>query len=321
MKQKLSALQFLGLTAIALAMMFFACSEEPIAPPLPPLVKKIITLASINVTSKEITFKVTSPDSSEPRSVKIMRDGQTLLSFKMQRGNTLITDDGLDANREYKYQALRRRDSVVTERSDTLRVTTTWRHPRDYVWTIDTLSYPGSFQTTMKRMYAASAKDIYVVGHNEDGGGKMYHYDGKGWKPVGLSIFEGGYISGSKDLWSIHGFGSNNIYAVGERIYSNDNPPPNFLDSSIIIHFDGTKWTEVKIERARRLTTVWDASPMDIWAGGSNGTLYHFDGTSWKLKSFDTTMNVGNFFGLSATHIYASVSLSIDRQSPSVMSI
>ena len=33
---------------------------------------------------------------------------------------------------------------------------------RDYTWTIDTISYPGSLQTTMRDMYAVDEKNIYV---------------------------------------------------------------------------------------------------------------------------------------------------------------
>ena len=83
---------------------------------------------------------------------------------------------------------------------------------RDYKWTIDTLSYPGSLQTTMYDMYAVNEKNIYVVGHNEDNGvGTMYHYDGRKWDPVKLSWAVGGTIGGAFDLSAMYGFGANDI--------------------------------------------------------------------------------------------------------------
>ena len=60
------------------------------------------------------------------------------------------------------------------------------KDPRTYTWTIDTLSYPGSAQTIMQSIWGSSPSDVYVVGHNDGGYGKMYHFDGKMWTPVVL---------------------------------------------------------------------------------------------------------------------------------------
>ncbi len=52
------------------------------------------------------------------------------------------------------------------------------KDPRTYTWTVDTIAYPGSFQTTMRAIWGSAPNDVYVVGHNERGGlGKMFHYD------------------------------------------------------------------------------------------------------------------------------------------------
>jgi hypothetical protein len=155
------------------------------------------------------------------------------------------------------------------------------KDPRTYTWTIDTLAYPGSFQTAMRDIWGSSPSDVYVVGHNDRGFGKMFHYDGKQWKPVGLNAVEGGAIEGPIDLSSIYGFASNDIWAVGERIYANWAPPPNFLDSSLIIHFDGAKWLEFKVSTGSLLQAVWGSMPNDVWAGGIEGTVFHFDGSTW----------------------------------------
>lgn len=70
------------------------------------------------------------------------------------------------------------------------------KNPREYTWTIDTLAYPGSFQTNMNDIWASSPSDVYVVGHNSDGFRKMYHFNGNTWKPIGLNPIEGGTIAG-----------------------------------------------------------------------------------------------------------------------------
>jgi len=162
---------------------------------------------------------------------------------------------------------------------------------RDYTWTIDTLSYPGSLQTTMYDMYAVNAKNIYVVGHNDQNRGHMYHYDGNTWKPVGLHTSEGGQISGAISIFAIYGFGANDIWAVGSRSFSNPTPPPIWYDSSLIIHFDGNQWSEVSIVRGKgTLQGIWGSSANDVWAGGVYGTLYHYNGIVWTKIDADTSL-------------------------------
>ncbi|MGA3286917.1 MAG: hypothetical protein ABSD46_05805 [Bacteroidota bacterium] len=178
------------------------------------------------------------------------------------------------------------------------------KNPREYTWTIDTLSYPGSMQTNMQDIWASSPSDAYVVGHNDQNRGLMYHFDGAGWTDIKLSTIQGGQIQGPIDLFSIYGFGSNDVYAVGEKIYTNPAPPPNFLDSSLIIHFDGVQWREISIARGRYLSSVWGANSQDVWAGGNFGTLYHYINGTWGKISFDSLSFISSIYGLSSTDVY-----------------
>jgi hypothetical protein len=137
----------------------------------------------------------------------------------------------------------------------------------------------------MRDIWGSSPTDVYVVGHNDNGYVNMFRFDGNSWKPVGLNPMQGGTIAGAFSLSAIHGFSANAIYAVGQRIYSNPNRPPNFLDSSLVIHFDGREWREVNRERQRGLTAIWGRAPTDLWTGGFDGVLYHFDGASFTADS------------------------------------
>src|SRR5512140_2892642 len=162
------------------------------------------------------------------------------------------------------------------------------KNPRTYIWTIDTLRYPGSWQIVMEGIWGSSASDVYVVGHNDAGSGKMFHFDGHSWQAVKLNAMEGGLIHGAIDLHAIYGFGKNDIYAVGERIYSNLFPPPNFFDSSLVIHYDGVSWREIPLVRSgpfRALWGLWGSSLTDLWAAGLSGTLIHITGTSATVAS------------------------------------
>jgi hypothetical protein len=151
------------------------------------------------------------------------------------------------------------------------------KSPRDYTWTIDTITYPGSWQTNMQSIWGSSASDIYIVGHNDQPGpATMFHYNGTNWSTTNFHSASGGTISGAVSLEDVYGFGSNDVWVIGTR-YQTDNS-----DSSFIMHYNGNQWIEQQIQRGRTLQTVWGISSNDVWAGGLEGTLFHYNGAQWQ---------------------------------------
>lgn len=182
------------------------------------------------------------------------------------------------------------------------------KDPRTYIWTADTLGYPGSFQTLMYDMWGSSPKDVYAVGHNSQNRGLMWHFNGDVWTSVKLITSEGGQIEGAIDLTSIYGFSSNDIYAAGERIIGyNPNPPPNFIDSSLIIHYDGTDWRKVNVYKGRLIGDIYGSSQSNIWAGGWEKAMYHYNGNSWETDSIEVSVPLGYFFQVSSISSYNSI--------------
>jgi hypothetical protein len=183
---------------------------------------------------------------------------------------------------------------------------------RELTWRVDTLAYPGSFQTLLSDIWGSSAKDVYVVGSNSNNRGLMWHFDGKSWTDVKLGVTQGGTIVGAIDLRDIYGFGANDIWAVGDHIRNNPNPPPNFLDSSLLIHFDGGQWREIPTPEGRSLTAIWGRSFNDLCIAGLNGTLFHYDGAAVKKDSIplaipkdaDPFYNVLSITGNAAGEVY-----------------
>jgi hypothetical protein len=277
--------------------------------------KQNIFLSVEDTSVTEITLNVAIPESVVQRTFVVKRDTQTILSALCYALDTTFTDTALLPNHNYTYKAYRLKNNIAID-SNTLQVTTLDTSKRDYVWTIDTLSYPGSLQTTMRDIWASSPTNVYVVGHNDQNRGQMYHYNGIEWSPVRLAATDGGTIVGPFDLSAIYGFAENDIWVVGEHIYTNHNPPPNFLDSSLIIHFDGSQWREILITRKRTLTTIWGYSSNDIWAGGLHGTLYHFTGNSWEPVSFHSRKYFISITGYASNDIYATVGEEVDFVQP-----
>lgn len=176
---------------------------------------------------------------------------------------------------------------------------------RNYVWTIDSLRYADSYQTLMYDIWASSPSDVYVVGHNEiTSYGVMYRYDGKYWRDVKLHTSQGGKINAGFSLRAIHGFSSDNIYAVGDKLGINDSTQ-ELTHSSLIIHFDGSSWSEMAIERKEDLICIAGYPPNKIWAGGYSGTIYYYDGTKFTIYKLDREYYVRSIACLSPTEIYA----------------
>jgi hypothetical protein len=180
------------------------------------------------------------------------------------------------------------------------------KDPRTYTWTVDTIAYPGSLQTSMRDIWGSSPTDVYIVGHNDQPGpGTMFHYDGARWSTTHFHAAEGGSIAGAVSLSAIYGYGPNDIYAVGERIYQNPIPPPNFLDSSLIIHFEGVQWREAPLPaKGRLLQAISATGPSDLWAGGIYGSLYRQVTGSWHTILSDTLFWF-NDFASDGTQIFA----------------
>jgi hypothetical protein len=159
-----------------------------------------------------------------------------------------------------------------------------YKDPRTYTWTTDTLAYPGSMQTNMQSIWASSPNNIYIVGHNDSGGGMVWHYDGDKWTVVRVTVVEGGPIEGVISLQDIFGMDPGNIWVVGSRVGPERDPPRS--QYTIVIHFDGNEWREQEIDTIEsRLQIISGTSPDNLWAAGWYESLYHFDGQSWKKHS------------------------------------
>lgn len=153
---------------------------------------------------------------------------------------------------------------------------------RDYTWTADTLYYEGSIQTLMRSIWGSSSNDIYVCGHSDANRGQIWHYDGVKWSSVNVFLT---ITSTAYTPYKVHGITSNNVFIVGAKIDYNPNPPPNFLNESFIIQYDGTKWIEHKVNTKSAVNSVYVTSPTEVWACGDDGIVYYYNGNTWDLDT------------------------------------
>ncbi len=183
------------------------------------------------------------------------------------------------------------------------------RSPREYRWSVETVSLPGELQQNIKSIWGTNGKNVYMVGHSAYGGGEMWHFDGTRWKPIKLGGSHGGPVTNTFSLSGIYGFSSNNIFVVGDI---------GFRDSqALIVRYDGKTWRMQNLSHlgvTKGLATVWGLSSSQVWAGGGRGRalkgeILFFDGSIWRRDSISSSVpeqiQVLSIAGKSLNEMYA----------------
>ncbi len=122
----------------------------------------------------------------------------------------------------------------------------------------------------LRGVFTLAPDDVWAVGTF----GALWHFDGSDW-----TLFT---EAASLHLTGIWGTSPTNLYACGFW-------PGDFLNGynseGVILHWDGTVWTEVVWQAENTSTTflaIHGSGPQDVWVTGSLGQVWHFDGTSWE---------------------------------------
>ena len=170
--------------------------------------------------------------------------------------------------------------------------------PRSYQWTIDTIAFPDSPQNYLKQLWGSSNTDVYIVGHNSNLSGTMYHFDGNSWNPVLLHKAIGGNIDGSVTIEGIDGSSSTDIWAVCTRTNTISFDPPVVNREGVIINYDGNDWLEVETPPGHPLLTISGDGAENYWTGGLYGTLFNYNGSLWVSDTvpepwvYDTSLTI-----------------------------
>ncbi|MFA6469025.1 MAG: hypothetical protein WCW35_09010 [Bacteroidota bacterium] len=139
-------------------------------------------------------------------------------------------------------------------------------------------------------IWGSDTNDVYAIGHNAVGGNaSLYHFDGTQWSVIKITKAEGGFIDSYVSFREIDGSGKNDVWAVGRRggYYGSS------IDSSLVIHFDGSSWKEIQIDRGKHsLQGLKVLGLNDVYMSGTYGEIYHFDGTQFTKIVVDTNLAI-----------------------------
>jgi hypothetical protein len=72
----------------------------------------------------------------------------------------------------------------------------------------------------------------------------------------------------------------------------------------VILHYDGSSWTEMDSGTGDLLVAVWGTSGSNVYAVGKLGTILHYDGTSWSQALSKSEWFLARIWGSSANDIY-----------------
>ena len=110
--------------------------------------------------------------------------------------------------------------------------------------------------STLRSIWGSSADNIVAVGDQ----GTIRYCDG--------SVWFGEMDSGTNDnLTAVWGSGPDNILAVGRN--------------GTVLKYDGAKWSELDLDtKEADLSAIWGSGPDDIYLAGST-VMLHYDGKKW----------------------------------------
>ena len=73
----------------------------------------------------------------------------------------------------------------------------------------------------------------------------------------------------------------------------------------LVLHFDGSEWSEVASGTSASLFAVWGLAPDDVWAVGSGGTTIHWNGLTWEPTASGVTSDLRDVHGSSPDDVWA----------------
>ena len=173
---------------------------------------------------------------------------------------------------------------------------------------------------------ALGADDVYAVGT----GGTILHYDGTGWTLVSPAwitsevenvwaanpehIWFSGtdglllYLDRITDTWTLVDSGTlETLYGIWGSS-DNDIWAAGGWSGGIVLHYDGTSWTEDRsvpsIDR-KGFRAVSGAGADNIFGALHDGGIMHYDGTSWRPMEGAITASLRSVWGSSGQEVFA----------------
>jgi hypothetical protein len=141
-------------------------------------------------------------------------------------------------------------------------------------WTI----FEDNLPPLLFAVWGASPSDVFIGGYG------ISHFDGNVWTSAPG-------IDDTEMYCSFWGSSATDVFAVGNPGSPDAGPFTAPAYPSVIVHYDGQSWSEMRRNATDVLSGIWGTSPTDVFAvGGSEAaeniwqdTILHYDGSSWSV--------------------------------------
>ncbi len=151
--------------------------------------------------------------------------------------------------------------------------------------------------TSLASVWTGGASSAFAVGDSC----RLMSYNGTQWdtipRPLTLAtrVDSTGttYVTQARitHLHGVWGSSPTDVFAVG--------------DSSLVLHFDGSSWSQMAVGDTTNLYAVWGTSSGNVLAAGDYGAILRYDGTAWRPMKSDTRRSLRTVWGTSAGDVFA----------------
>jgi len=161
-----------------------------------------------------------------------------------------------------------------------------FKHPRDMVWTADTLlPDPDAIQLLPENLLVFAPNDIWLVCYSDVAKRLLWHYDGKTWTPI-----ESG---GGKRYKDLAGYNQHDIWLGG---YSGE--------KAHFTHKDGNNFIRHDFDIKGQILDMTMDDKGNIWACGRNGIIMKYDKTKWIADTLKMNFQYDTEYFLKAIEYY-----------------
>jgi hypothetical protein len=154
----------------------------------------------------------------------------------------------------------------------------------------------------MTSIWGSSKSNVWICGLDANSKTNIYHYDGQKWEAKSTNIPPTNF---QKSYSAIDGLDSNYFVLVGSANFFNTNPPPNILDSGLVIKFENGTWSAVYLNNSSGIYSLTIISKNDFWVGDRNSNLLHYYNNGWDKYSFSQKMFFNGLEAINSNNVYA----------------
>jgi hypothetical protein len=134
----------------------------------------------------------------------------------------------------------------------------------------------------MEHIQTFSPTDAWAVGVGASSSGAnavtAVNWNGTAWTPVATPVSTSNNLS----VNAISGSSASDIWVVGETVTPGYH---NRQFTSVLMHYNGSSWTQMAAPDNSGLLDVDAVSPADAWAIAADGSVLSWNGTAWTVAT------------------------------------